>query len=42
MKFFLNPNLADNTFSLMFEVGPLHCIIMSGKDIVPVVDGDPL
>ena len=42
MKFFLNPDLANNTFSLMFEIGPLHCMIMSGKDIVPVVDGNPL
>lgn len=42
MKFFLNPDLTNNTFSLMFQVGPLHCMIMSGKDIAPVVDGDPL
>ena len=42
LKMFLKPGFGDNTFTLMFQVGPLYCMIASGKDALPVeADGDP-
>ncbi len=42
LKMFLKPGFDDNTFTLMFQVGPLYCMISSGKDALPVEDdGDP-
>lgn len=39
---FMKPGFEDNTFTLMFNVGPMYCMISSGKDMLPVeTDGDP-
>lgn len=41
LKMFMKPGFEDNTFTIMFEVGPLYCMISSGKNILPVGnDGD--
>ena len=42
LKMFMKPGFDDNTFTLMFQVGPLYCMISSGKNVLPVDnDGDP-
>jgi len=41
LKMFLKPGFDQNTFTLIFEVGPLHCMISSGKNMVPSEAGDP-
>ena len=41
---FMKPGFEDNTFTLMFQVGPLYCMIASGKNLLPSEaedDGDP-
>ena len=39
---FMKPGFEDNTFTLMFQVGPLYCMIASGKNILPAEsEGDP-
>lgn len=41
---FMKPGFEDNTFTLMFQVGPLYCMIASGKNMLPSeakADGDP-
>lgn len=39
---FMKPGFEDNTFTLMFQVGPLYCMISSGKNMLPVENaGDP-
>lgn len=39
---FMKPGFEDNTYSLMFKVGPMYCMISSGKNMLPVqFDGDP-
>ena len=44
LKMFLKPGFDQNTFTLIFEVGPLHCMISSGKNALPVTNelGDPM
>ena len=41
LKFYMNPDYSANTFTIMFQVGELYCLIMSGQDAIPMVDGDP-
>jgi len=39
---FMKPGFEDNTFTLIFQVGPLYCMIASGKNMLPSEsDGDP-
>ena len=40
---FMKPGFEDNTFTLMFNVGPMYCMISSGKNMLPASskDGDP-
>ena len=39
---FMKPGFEDNTYTLMFQVGPMYCMISSGKNMVPVESpGDP-
>ena len=39
---FMKPGFEDNTFTLMFQVGPMYCMISSGKNMLPAEsDGDP-
>lgn len=39
---FMKPGFEDNTFTLMFQVGSLYCMISSGKNMLPVENaGDP-
>ena len=41
LKFYMNPDYSANTFTIMFQVGELYCLIMSGQDAIPMTDGDP-
>ena len=42
LQMFMKPGFEDNTFTLMFQVGPLYCMISSGKNVLPIEgDGDP-
>ena len=42
IKMFMKPGFENNTFTLMFQVGPLYCMISSGKNVFPVDNvGDP-
>jgi hypothetical protein len=39
---YMKPGFENNTFTLMFQVGPLYCMISSGKNVYPVDNvGDP-
>ena len=38
---FMKPGFEDNTFTLMFQVGPVYCMIASGKNMIPSEAGDP-
>lgn len=39
---FMKPGFEDNTYTLMFNVGPMYCMISSGKNMLPSEsDGDP-
>lgn len=38
---YMKPGFEDNTFTLMFQVGPLYCMIASGKNMLPIDSGDP-
>jgi hypothetical protein len=39
---FMKPGFEDNTYTLIFQVGSMYCMISSGKNMVPVEsDGDP-
>lgn len=40
---FMKPGFEENTFTLMFNVGPMYCMISSGKNMLPASpkDGDP-
>ena len=39
---FMKPGFEDNTYSLMFKVGLMYCMVSSGKNMLPVqADGDP-
>jgi len=44
LKMFMKPGFEKNTFTLMFEVGSMHCMISSGINAVPVTKelGDPM
>ena len=44
LKMFMKPGLEKNTFTLMFEVGRMHCMISSGRNAVPVTNelGEPM
>ena len=33
---YMKPGFDDNTYTLMFNVGPMYCMISSGKNILPV------
>ena len=41
LTIFMKPGFDDNTFTLMFRVGPLYCMIASGKNMLPIDSGDP-
>lgn len=40
---YMKPGFDENTYTLMFNVGPMHCMISSGKNVLPVDNdiGDP-
>ena len=40
---FMKPGFEENTFTLMFNVGPMYCMISSGKNMLPASSevGDP-
>jgi hypothetical protein len=39
---YMKPGFENNTFTLMFQVGPLYCMLSSGKNVYPVDNvGDP-
>jgi len=42
MRMFIDPE-KPRSWTIMIEFGPeLHCMMMSGEDIGPMVDGDPI
>ena len=42
LKFYMNPDFNENTFSVVFEIGDVYCLIMSGQDAMPMLQGDRL
>lgn len=39
---FMKPGFEDNTYTLMFNVGPMYCMISSGKNMLPAgPESDP-
>ena len=42
LKFYMNPDFTKNSFSIIFEIGELNCMIMSGENAIPMLEGDRL
>ena len=35
LTIYMKPGFDDNTFTIMFQVGPLYCMVASGKNALP-------